>query len=67
MQKVVVIAGMNLDNQRRRQEDCIHKNDRVVPDKIRLNTRDNYARPHKGAPVSDDELSVDYLLVHPTI
>ena len=54
------------DNQLRRRDDRIHENNHVVPDIIPL-AKGNYAMPHTGAPVSDDESSVDYLLEHSPI
>ena len=58
--------GHELKNQRRYREDSISEKNRAVTDIITLNTKDNGTRPHKGAPVSDEESSVDYLLGHTT-
>ena len=53
-----------MENQRRRHEDCICEKNPAVPDIIIL-AEENNARPPTGAPVSDDESSVHYLLGHP--
>ena len=37
----------------------------AVRDIIPLDTKDTYARPPTGTPVSDNESSVDYLLGNP--
>ena len=53
-----------LENQRRRREGFIRENNRDVLGIIPLNTKDNNVRPPTGAPVSDDNSIVDYLLGH---
>ena len=52
-----------MDDQRRRREDRIREKNHAVPDIIPL-TEDNDTRPPTGAPISDDESSVDSLLGH---
>ena len=44
--------------------DCIFEKNRLAPDIISLNTKDKYARPPTGAPVSDNYSSIDSLLGH---
>ena len=53
-----------MENQCRRQEDCICKKNISVPDIISLNTKNNNARPPTGSPVSNYNSSVDSLLGH---
>ena len=54
-----------LENQHRHQEDHIREKNSTMPDIIPLNTKDNDARPHMGAPVSENYSIVDPLLGHP--
>ena len=53
-----------MENHLRSQEDFIREKNRVVPDIIPL-AGSNDARPTTGAPISDNESSVDSLLGHP--
>ena len=47
-----------LENQRRRWQDCISEKNHAVPDIIPL-TEDNDTRPPTGAPTSENKPSVD--------
>ena len=53
-----------MENHCRCQGDLIHEKNKSEPDIITLNTKDNYARPPTGAPVSDEKSSVHYSLGH---
>ena len=51
-----------MENQRTCQDDHICKKNRAVPDIITFNTKDNNSRPTMGAPVYDENISIDSYL-----